>query len=52
MATTTKREYRERLDTVLLITAFIGGVGASLTLKVMGFPPYIPAVAAGAVIIV
>ena len=51
MATTTKREYRERLDTVLLITAFIGGVGASLILKAMGFPPYIPAIAAGACII-
>lgn len=52
MATTTKREYRERLDTVLLIAAFIAGVGSSLILKVMGFPPYIPAIAAGVVIIV
>lgn len=52
MAQTTKREYREHLDTVLLITAFIGGVGSSLMLKVIGFPPYIAAIAAGAVIII
>lgn len=52
MATATKREYREGLDTVLLITAFIAGLGSAVILKVMGFPPYIPAIAAGAVIIV
>lgn len=52
MASTTNREYREGLDTVLLITAFIVGVGSAVILKVMGFPPYIPAIAAGAVIIV
>lgn len=52
MATTVKREYREGLDTFLLITAFVAGVGSAVTLKVLGFAPYIPAFAAGAVIIV
>jgi len=52
MASTTKREYRESLDMFLLITAFVAGVGFALILKVMGFPPYIPALAAGAVIII
>jgi hypothetical protein len=52
MATTNKREYRERLDTFLLIAAFVAGVGAAVILKVMEFPPYVPAIAAGAVIIV
>ena len=51
MATAAKREYREGLDTFLLIAAFVLGVVPAVILKAMGLPPYIPALVAGAVII-
>lgn len=52
MATETKREFRESIDTTLLILAFILGVGLAVVLKAMGLPPWVPALAAGSVIII
>lgn len=51
MATETKREFREGIDTVLLIIAFLAGIGSAVILKIMGLPAWVPALAAGAVII-
>lgn len=52
MATEKKAAHREAIDTWLIIGAFIAGIVPTLALKILGFPPYYPAVAAGLVIIV
>lgn len=42
---------RERIDTALLVVAFLVGIGSSIMLKVGGFPVWLPAVTSGSVIV-
>lgn len=51
MADVKKHGHRESVDTSLLILAFILGIGSAVTLKYLGFPPWVPAVVTGSVII-
>lgn len=51
MAAEKKSAHREALDTWLLIGAFATGISSAVVLKVLGLPPYVPAIAAGLVII-
>lgn len=51
MADAKKHGHRESVDTTLLILAFILGIGSAVALKAFGFPPWVPAVVTGSVII-
>ena len=42
---------RERIDTVLLVVAFLLGIGSSIMLKASEFPDWLPALTSGGVII-
>ncbi|NVK20802.1 MAG: hypothetical protein HWE30_19155 [Methylocystaceae bacterium] len=51
MAGVKQHGHRESVDTTLLILAFILGIGSAVILKYLGFPPWVPAVVTGSVII-
>lgn len=51
MSEAKRKGHRESIDTTLLILAFILGIGAAVTLKYLGLPPWVPAVVTGSVII-
>ena len=42
---------RERIDTALLVVAFLVGIGSSILLKIGGYPVWLPAVTSGSVIV-